>query len=68
MVSYLDEEHDVKGMASMVAALEDLSTFETRHASVIFVASVNEEFGFSGAKAFTTLLKTDAIEARLRET
>ena len=24
-----------------------------RHASVIFVASVNEEFGFSGAKAFT---------------
>ena len=42
----------------MVAALEDLSTFETRHASVIFVASVNEEFGFSGAKAFTTLLKT----------
>ena len=50
---------DVKGgMASMVAALEDLSTFETRHASVIFVASVNEEFGFSGAKAFTTLLKT----------
>ena len=40
----------------MVAALEDLSTFETRHASVIFVASVNEEFGFSGAKAFTNCL------------
>ena len=49
---------DVKGgMASMVAALEDLSTFEARHASVVFVASVNEEFGFSGAKAFTTLLQ-----------
>ena len=54
---------DVKGgMASMVAALEDLSTFETRHASVIFVASVNEEFGFSGAKAFTTLLKRSGHE------
>ena len=48
---------DVKGgMASMVAALEDLSTMKIRHASVIFVASVNEEFGFSGAKAFTNLL------------
>ena len=48
---------DVKGgMASMVAALEDLSTMKIRHACVIFVASVNEEFGFSGAKAFTNLL------------
>lgn len=55
---------DVKGgMASMVAALEDLSTFETRHASVVFVASVNEEFGFSGAKAFTTLLRRSGCES-----
>ena len=47
---------DVKGgMASMVAALERLIGGE-RRATVIFVGSVNEEFGFSGATAFTRLL------------
>ena len=47
---------DVKGgMASMLAALERLISCE-RRATVIFVGSVNEEFGFSGATAFTRLL------------
>ncbi len=47
---------DVKGgMASMLAALERLVGSE-RQATVIFVASVNEEFGFSGATAFARLL------------
>jgi acetylornithine deacetylase/succinyl-diaminopimelate desuccinylase-like protein len=47
---------DVKGgMASMVAAMERLISGE-RRATVIFVGSVNEEFGFSGATAFTRLL------------
>ena len=55
---------DVKGgMAAMVSALEQLSVLETRHASVVFVASVNEEFGFSGAKAFTNLLRSDDSES-----
>mgnify|MGYP001544806516 FL=1 len=47
---------DVKGgMASMVAALERLISCD-RRATVIFVASVNEEFGFSGAMAVARLL------------
>jgi acetylornithine deacetylase/succinyl-diaminopimelate desuccinylase-like protein len=57
---------DVKGgMAAMVAALERLQTAVERRATVIFVASVNEEFGFSGAHAFTRLLRTGAPDARL---
>ncbi len=47
---------DVKGgMAAMLAAIERLRDCE-RRATVIFVASVNEEFGFSGAIAFRRLL------------
>ena len=55
---------DVKGgMAAMISALEQLSVLETRHASVVFVASVNEEFGFSGAKAFIKLFRMNDSES-----
>ena len=55
---------DVKGgMAAMISAIEQLSVLETRPAAVVFVASVNEEFGFSGAKAFTKLLRTNDNES-----
>lgn len=51
---------DVKGgMASMLAALQRLTAAD-RRATVIFVASVNEEFGFSGATAFARLLKAQS--------
>ena len=57
---------DVKGgMAAMVAALERLQAVAERRANVIFVASVNEEFGFSGAHAFTRLLKTASPDERM---
>jgi acetylornithine deacetylase len=47
---------DVKGgLAAMVAALERLATMEVRRATVVLVATVNEEFGFSGARAFAGL-------------
>lgn len=49
---------DVKGgMAAMVAALERLQVAADRQMTVLFVASVNEEFGFSGARAFARLLR-----------
>ena len=47
---------DVKGgMAAMLAALDHLRREPTRRARVVFAASVNEEFGFSGAKAIARL-------------
>lgn len=48
---------DVKGgMAAMLAALDRLATSGAkRWATVIFAATVNEEFGFTGAKALARL-------------
>lgn len=55
---------DVKGgMASMLVAIDRLRTSGgPRLASVVFTATVNEEFGFSGAKAITRLWTTPAAE------
>ncbi len=48
---------DVKGgMAAMLTALTRLQASNApRHATVVFSATVNEEFGFSGAKAIARL-------------
>jgi len=47
---------DVKGgLAAMVAALERLSATAERRATVVLAATVNEEFGFSGARAVAGL-------------
>ena len=48
---------DVKGgMAAMVAAVEELlARSGPREATVVFSATVNEEFGFSGARALARL-------------
>jgi acetylornithine deacetylase/succinyl-diaminopimelate desuccinylase-like protein len=47
---------DVKGgMAAMLAALERLRREPRRRVRIVFAASVNEEFGFSGAKAVARL-------------
>ncbi len=47
---------DVKGgLAAMLAALERLAVADTRHATVVLAATVNEEFGFSGALALAGL-------------
>lgn len=48
---------DVKGgMAAMLVALDRLRTDAApRHVAVLFSATVNEEFGFSGAKALARL-------------
>jgi acetylornithine deacetylase/succinyl-diaminopimelate desuccinylase-like protein len=47
---------DVKGgMAAMLAAMEQLQREPRRAFRVVFAASVNEEFGFSGAKAIARL-------------
>lgn len=56
---------DVKGgMAAMIAALETLlENPAERHATVVFSATVNEEFGFSGAKALARLWDTSAAAA-----
>jgi len=55
---------DVKGgMAAMLVALDRLRTSEQpRRAHVVFTATVNEEFGFSGAKAIARLWTTPAAE------
>lgn len=43
---------DVKGgMAAMLVALERLRREPSRRLRIVFAATVNEEFGFSGAKA-----------------
>ena len=54
---------DVKGgMAAMLVALDRLLAANgPREATVIFAATVNEEFGFSGAKALARLW-SDAVE------
>lgn len=47
---------DVKGgLAAMVTALERLAVADTRHATVVFAATVGEEFGFLGALALSPL-------------
>jgi acetylornithine deacetylase len=48
---------DVKGgMAAMLVALDQLRAFPLpRRATVVFSATVNEEFGFSGARALARL-------------
>ena len=47
---------DVKGgLAAMVTALERLVVADKRHATVVFAATVNEEFGFAGALALAAL-------------
>ncbi len=47
---------DVKGgLAAMLAALERLAVADTRHATVVLAATVNEEFGFAGALALAGL-------------
>jgi acetylornithine deacetylase len=48
---------DVKGgMAAMLVALDRLRTVGvSRRATIVFAATVNEEFGFSGAKALARL-------------
>lgn len=53
---------DVKGgMAAMVGALERLcASGGTRAATIVFSATVNEEFGFTGAKALSRLWDTAA--------
>ena len=55
---------DVKGgMASMLVAIDRLRTSGgPRLANVVFTATVNEEFGFSGAKAITRLWTTPTAE------
>jgi len=55
---------DVKGgMAAMLVALDRLRTSGLpRLAHVVFTATVNEEFGFSGAKAITRLWTTPTTE------
>jgi acetylornithine deacetylase len=55
---------DVKGgLAAMVAALERLATAEVRRATVVLAATVNEEFGFSGARALAGLWTRGAAGA-----
>ncbi|MFM1904803.1 MAG: hypothetical protein RLZZ440_2703 [Planctomycetota bacterium] len=47
---------DVKGgLAAMTAALERLASAPRRRATIVLAATVNEEFGFSGALALTRL-------------
>ena len=55
---------DVKGgMAAMLVALDSLrETPAAREATVIFAATVNEEFGFSGARALARLWADGAGE------
>ncbi len=52
---------DVKGgLAAMTAALEQLTAAPERRATVVLAATVNEEFGFSGALAVKRLWDTAA--------
>lgn len=55
---------DVKGgMAAMLTALGRLQASEAaRTKTVVFSATVNEEFGFTGAKALARLWKTSAVD------
>ena len=60
---------DVKGgMAAMLVAIDRLRTSgRPRLAHVVFTATVNEEFGFSGAKAIARLWKMPEAEAAAPE-
>ncbi len=59
---------DVKGgMASMLVALDRLAATGGRHRPVVFTATVNEEFGFTGAKAVARLWTTPADPSALSE-
>ncbi len=59
---------DVKGgMASMLVALDRLAAAGGRHRPVVFTATVNEEFGFTGAKAVARLWTTPADPSTLSE-
>lgn len=55
---------DVKGgMAAMLVALERLRREPRRGLRIVFAASVNEEFGFSGAKAIARLWEVPLASA-----
>lgn len=56
---------DVKGgMAAMLVALDRLAAVEgPREATVVFAATVNEEFGFTGAKALARLWSDAPVAA-----
>jgi len=56
---------DVKGgMAAMLVAIDRLRDSDAaRHATVLFAATVNEEFGFSGAKALARLWDEPTADA-----
>jgi len=55
---------DVKGgMAAMLVALDRLQAATQRQATVVFSASINEEFGFSGTKQLVRLWDDSATEA-----
>jgi acetylornithine deacetylase/succinyl-diaminopimelate desuccinylase-like protein len=55
---------DVKGgMAAMLVALDRLQAATQRQATVVFTASINEEFGFSGTKRLVRLWDGSASEA-----
>jgi acetylornithine deacetylase/succinyl-diaminopimelate desuccinylase-like protein len=55
---------DVKGgMAAMLVALDRLQAATQRQATVVFTASINEEFGFSGTKRLVRLWDGSANEA-----
>ena len=55
---------DVKGgMAAMLVALDRLQAMAAREATVVFTASINEEFGFTGAKSLVRLWDGSRPEA-----
>lgn len=56
---------DVKGgMAAMLVAIDRLRASDVvRHVTVLFAATVNEEFGFSGAKALARLWGESTADA-----
>lgn len=60
---------DVKGgMTAMLEALEHLRSSEApRYATILFAATINEEFGFSGAKALSSLWGTSASASPLKQ-
>jgi acetylornithine deacetylase/succinyl-diaminopimelate desuccinylase-like protein len=55
---------DVKGgMAAMLVALDRLQAATQRQATVVFSASINEEFGFTGTKHLARLWDTASQDA-----
>ncbi len=54
---------DVKGgMAAMLTGLDRLCVMKAKHPTILFSATVNEEFGFSGIKALTRLWSSDRAD------